>query len=148
MKKGDFRNPLDSYCPDMFEQLGPDSKAGRALRQGDARVRLQEIDECEKSVVRQLRNVDAIADKLAQERAAIKMDTQYIMRFGVTTAQRELFRTMLRAVAESGRSSLREVITMVRHVSGDNVVECKQTEPINETDLSYRPAAAWSQFLQ
>lgn len=119
MRKSQNRHPLDSYFREGFERNGTDTKAGRLIRQGDARTRLREMDECEAAVVRRLEEVATIADELSRHRAQVKLDTQYMIQFGVMARHRNVFRTLLIAAVESGGASLREIAGMVYKLGGE-----------------------------
>ena len=101
----------------MFEQYGAQTTIGRSLRQGDARTRLKEMDASEPTITHQLTLIDLVERGLARKRAEIRLDTQYLAKFGVLASERHVFRTLLQVVAENGSASLQDVARMTKELS-------------------------------
>lgn len=108
------RNPYDSAAPTLFAEYPADSKIGRLVRQGDARWRLKEMLEAEEEIQRQELENSRISDRIARERAEHQLDVQYLVRFGVTAADREAFQRVLAEVGQTGAFSLREAADRVQ----------------------------------
>lgn len=102
------RNPLHSYCPILFEHYTPHSELGIALRKGDARLRLKEMDAAEPTVRSQEAINLMVRDRLIRMQAEHELDLQYLLQFGVFAAERETFRQILEEVSRHGGLSLRQ----------------------------------------
>ncbi|MBW3600758.1 MAG: hypothetical protein KY475_26270 [Planctomycetes bacterium] len=109
-----FRNPYDSYAPEWLAEQPPSSEVGVAVRQGDARLRLQEMEAAETSVAAEEAAVAGIADRLQRIEAEHRLDMEYLLRFGVRASEREGFRRILDEVAAHGRLSLKKAANLAR----------------------------------
>jgi hypothetical protein len=108
MRKCPDRNPYDSYCPSLFADYAPYSDIGRALRIGDARLRLKEMQAAEETIARQEQMNRQIADRIARMSAEHELNMQYLIQYGVRADERDVFREVLEGAAEHGGLSLKE----------------------------------------
>ncbi|MFN0196155.1 MAG: hypothetical protein ACKVT0_05385 [Planctomycetaceae bacterium] len=119
------RHPLDGYAPKLLAAYPALSPIGIALRTGDARTRLQEMQDAETETCSQEAQIVQVTDRLARVQAAHTLEMQYLMQFGVKASERHLFRTILEDVSGHGGLSLREAANLTRaqtHRNSDSPV--------------------------
>ncbi|MEX1096265.1 MAG: hypothetical protein WED34_09465 [Planctomycetales bacterium] len=122
MRKPD-RNPLDSAAPTLFAAYPAASTIGIHVRRGDARLRLREMAEAEGTIRRQEQCNAQITDRIARQIAESQLRLQYLIEFGVSSAERETFRHVLEQVAQHGGLSLREAANLAhaQHAAGTEI---------------------------
>ncbi len=141
------RNPLDSACPTLFDLYPPCSELGIALRKGDARLRLREMDDAESGVRERERETAAIENRLQRMTAQHELDVQYLIEFGVSAAERAVFHQILGEVAQNGGLSLREAANLAharRRSADSEKAGRKGGTGISGTDRQPASASRWT----
>jgi len=123
------RNPYDSASPQLFADFPAGSAIGIHVRRGDAELRIQEMAEAEEGI-REQEIVNAqITDRIERKQAEHQLNMEYLIRFGVSAAERAAFREILKAVAEHGGLSLRQAAEIARARTGKKPMAIATVEP-------------------
>ncbi len=101
-------DPYASALPRLFDDHPATSPIGIHVRQGDAQLRLRQLEDAEAMIRQQEVLNAAITDRIERMRADHDLNMDYLLRFGVTASERAVFREVLKAVAQDGGLSLRE----------------------------------------
>lgn len=111
------RNPYESYSPRGFAASNPPgSPIGGIIRQGDARLRLREMEQAEATITRAEALIDAVADRADRMRQLHALSMKYLVEFGCRLEERHVFREVLTAVSAHGGSSLREAADLAHTI--------------------------------